>query len=84
MGKEQREGTGALFRGKKKSPKAPDYYGDLKADKDIKQGDIIKLSGWDKSSQYGGFISLTINNWQPGDQPKQPTPAYPVDDEVPF
>jgi hypothetical protein len=80
--KEQREGSGALFTAQKKNSKAPDYFGDLKLDRDYRKGEIIKLSGWYKKTPKNHLISIAVNNWK-SDKP-EPSPAYGTDDEIPF
>ena len=82
-----REGGGAFFPQRdKKHPKAPDWKGQI-----MHQGNIIKLSGWFKTSAYGQFISLAVDNYQaqPQQYPKEVAPpkgaADPFDDNtIPF
>jgi len=79
-----REGGGAFFpQREKKNPKGPDWKGQI-----MHNGNIIKLSGWFKTSAYGQFISLAVDNFQaPQQYPKEVKPAGhdPFDDNsVPF
>lgn len=78
------EGKGVFFPEgqKKKHPKAPDWRGQIMHD-----GRIIKLSGWIKKSQYGEFLSLSVDNYAGANEPKKfyPREVQPEDDNsVPF
>jgi len=54
---ERRDGTGVVYpQTNKKNPKAPDWKGEVKIG-----GQLIKLSGWWRQSQYGQFITLAID-----------------------
>ncbi len=48
------------------------------------QGDeiTIKLSGWNRSGQYGDFISLAYDSYKKKEEAPAPTPIS--DDDVPF
>lgn len=51
---------------------------------------VIKLSGWNRSGQYGNFISLAWNNYKKKEEAapaQKPEPAQQVDldsEDVPF
>ncbi len=82
-------GKGVLFTSKeRRSEKAPDLWGQLVADKDIKTGDVIKISAWTKQTTNGPLISMAIDNWKPGFGTEQKKPFVSkkdVDsDEIPF
>jgi hypothetical protein len=54
---ERRDGTGVVYpQTNKKNPKAPDWKGEVKI-----EGQLIKISGWWRQSQYGQFITLAID-----------------------
>ena len=87
-----REGNGAFFPvTKKANPRAPDWKGQM-----MINGNLIKISGWYKTSAYGQFLSLAVDNFidpkakpnENGQQwPKEVRPAGndPFDDNgVPF
>lgn len=75
-------GGGNLFPNKdKKKPSLPDHNGTLLLDRDYKAGEEIKLSGWDKRSAYGSFISLSVNNYKKEQYPK---PVIEDENSVPF
>lgn len=78
--------SGTLFSTKaKKTPKSPDYFGDLlvdlntvkvRADNKVE----IKLSGWKKESKAGKtYLSIAVNTYQPEENRSQDP-----DDDVPF
>jgi|CryBogDrversion2_4_1035264.scaffolds.fasta_scaffold15832_2 uncharacterized protein (DUF736 family) len=87
MAYEQKPNSGVLFSNKvKKSPKAPDYQGDITIDTRLfKQEDgLIKVSlgGWKKTSSNGNtFLSLAASVPYQKDAPKQETH---VDEDVDF
>ena len=75
----------------KTNPKSPDYKGFIIADEDIKKGDKVKLAVWAKTSQWGEFLSLSIDRYVPkeGKQVQYPRPAPrkakgDLDDEIPW
>ena len=50
---------------------------------------VIKLSGWNRSGQYGNFISLAWNNYKkkeevPAQKPQQQLTADDDSDSIPF
>lgn len=64
------EGRGRLLTNdKKRTEKSPDFRGDI-----LYQGKLVKLSAWKKQTPFGELISLSIDDWKPGDAPP---PAYP-------
>ena len=92
MVKEYQPGKGVLFvQQDKKSENSPDYKGFIIADEDIKKGDKVKLAVWAKTSQWGEFLSLSIDRYVPkeGKQVQYPRPAPrkakgDLDDEIPW
>ena len=65
-------GEGVLFPTKeKRSEKSPDMGGHVFAHKDLKKGDRIAISAWNKTSQKGeSFISLSAKDpWVPKTDP---------------
>lgn len=46
---------------------------------------VIKLSGWNRSGQYGNFISLAWNNYKKKEEAPAQQQQLPADDgDVPF
>ena len=86
MAYEQQQGSGVLFTAKeKKSDKAPDWTGSFTCDQVYHPGDVIKLSAWTKRGNYGELISIRVNNFVPGQPPKQGREVSSHDDDsVPF
>lgn len=86
--------SGALFQNKvKKSPKAPDYRGDVLLDLTALgcgQGTVkLELAGWKKTSQKGTtFLSLKVSVPQErsegGYKAPRPTQQYGDDEDAPF
>lgn len=81
--------SGVLFATKaKKTPKSPDYYGDLLLDLNtVKVRDDnkveIKLSGWKKESKAGKtFLSISVNTYQAEESPEDK--SQDPDDDIPF
>jgi hypothetical protein len=59
-------GKGVMFwepMEKRKSPKGPDYKGYIVLEMDYKAGDKLKISAWEKKTQYGVLYSLSEDNW---------------------
>jgi len=83
---EQKEGSGSLFRThNKQTIKHPDYFGELRADKDIKKGELIKLSAWDTVSKNGNeFISLAVNNFKKEESDADYLKSEKLDKEMPY
>jgi len=86
---------GVLFQqDKKRSPKAPDYTGNLEISRETlnhliamaKKNEPLKmqLSGWIKPTRTGGtFISLSAS--KPYEKPESSgSPSRDIDDEIPF
>jgi hypothetical protein len=77
------EGKGVLFsNNKKSSDKAPDFNGQI-----MHNGELIKISAWQRQSAVGPLISLAVNTWTPNGQPTRAQQKFPrpVDDgDVPF
>ena len=71
----------------KQKPTQPDWKGQI-----MHNGEIIKISGWIKQSQYGEFHSIAVDKWVPDPNYKKPSEQqYPKevnsgydDSEVPF
>jgi hypothetical protein len=82
---EQEPGKGVLYTNDKKQPgsKAPDMKGGFTADRDIKQGEWVKLAGWTKQTRVGSLISLAQDNWVPDPNYKKPTPGSTVREYTP-
>jgi uncharacterized protein (DUF736 family) len=83
---ETRPNTGALFAVKaKKSPKGPDYTGNMLVDLNtltVVDGKVeIKISGWKKTAKTGSsFLSLAVDTFVPKAQGEQ-KPAQQNDEE---
>lgn len=59
-------GKGVLFfepHEKRTSPKGPDYKGFVILEMDYKAGDKLKISAWEKKTNYGTLFSLAEDNW---------------------
>jgi hypothetical protein len=87
--------SGALFPAKSRvHPKSPDVSGDINIERsllrqlmDEQDGDSvkIKLSGWNRSSGYGDFISLVVNTYKPPVHVEEKTHTPPSDNsDIPF
>lgn len=89
--------TGRLSPNKyKQNEKQPDFKGSITLERALirqlleEQDDevTIKISGWNRSGQYGEFISLAYDSYKkPEETPAKPAPkAAPVEDEgdLPF
>lgn len=84
--------SGRLSPNQYKKDKQPDHKGSITLERSLvkqlleEQGDeiTIKLSGWNRSGQYGDFISLAYDSYKKKEE--APTkPAPPLDDsEIPF
>ena len=83
---QQQPGSGVLFTAKeKKNDRQPDWHGTFTCDQAYQPGDVIKLSAWTKRGNYGELISIRVNNFVPGQPPKQGREVgYQDDDSVPF
>jgi hypothetical protein len=78
--------SGVLFAAKaKKSPKAPDYYGDFLLDLStvkVRPDNKVefKLSGWKKESKAGKtYLSLSVNTYE-----KEEDRSQDPDNDIPF
>lgn len=83
--------SGALFANSvKKSPKAPDYRGEVLLDLSALgagEGRVkVQLAGWKKVSSKGAtFLSLKVSPFQDREQQPRPASASPLaDDDIPF
>jgi len=54
----------------KKSEKAPDFNGKLRASRDIKEGEIIEFAIWSRTNSRGPYLSMKQN------EPFVPDPNY--------
>lgn len=79
----------------KDTDKKPDYVGEIAMQRSalkqlLEETDedeiVIKLSGWNRSGQYGTFISISWNNFKKREEAPSPAPmAEPIKDEdIPF
>ena len=87
MKEERREGSGVLYTNHNRGhEKAPFFTGELKMDGDYRQGETIKLSGWNYQTKSGQLISLKINHPIPkeGKQEQYPKVISRDDEDVPF
>lgn len=72
----------------KRSPKAPDLYGEIKMNKstlkelmaEVPDDDeiTIKLSGWSMQGNYGVWHRLSWNDFKPSMQEAKPAPSKPA------
>lgn len=83
MAYESKPGDGVLFPTReKRSEKSPDMTGHVFAHRDMRKGDRIAISAWNKTSKAGtSFISLAASD--PRIPKVQEQPAQP-DEEIPF
>lgn len=76
----------------KQSEKQPDMKGSITFERSLlkqlldEQGDevMIRISGWNRSGQYGDFISLAYDSYKPEPKPKEEKVIPLDDDDVPF
>jgi hypothetical protein len=65
----------------KQNPKAPDFKGKI-----MHKGEVINISAWWRKSQYGEFLTLAVDTYQPPvntqTYPREVTPRG--DEDVPF
>ena len=89
---ETKPNTGTLHVSKaKKSPKAPDYFGEIVIDLNSIEHDgnlvKVKLGGWKAKSASGyGYLSLMVDTWKPDFIKKEQSAETHsgLDDDVPF
>jgi len=83
MAQQQQENKGVLFPVReKKTPKSPDYKGEVNIG-----GSITKLAAWKQKGPYGEFITMAVDNWRPNQQPyprEYTPPENDKDDRIPF
>ncbi len=84
--------SGRLSPNQYKKDKQPDYKGSITLERALikqlleEQDDeiTIKLSGWNRSGQYGDFISLAYDSYKTKEEAPAKS-APPLDDsEIPF
>lgn len=84
--------SGRLSLNQYKKDKQPDYKGSITLERALikqlleEQDDeiTIKLSGWNRSGQYGDFISLAYDSYKKKEEAPAKS-APPLDDsEIPF
>jgi hypothetical protein len=84
--------SGRLSPNQYKKDKQPDYKGSITLERALikqlleEQDDeiTIKLSGWNRSGQYGDFISLAYDSYKKKEEAPAKS-APPLDDsEIPF
>jgi hypothetical protein len=81
---DRKPGTGTLLSKDKRTEKSPDFKGELKLDQDYKAGDVIKISAWQRQSNMGPLISLSIDNWKPDPNFKREGGWQPQEDRRGF
>ena len=80
--RDQKLGSGVLFvNDKKTTERHPDYTGTMTLDRDYRQGEQIKISGWRKNTPRNHLISLQVNTYKVESYPK---PVGHDDNDVPF
>lgn len=77
---QQREGSGVLFKNKRKEDgdKQPDYRGDANVD-----GQILEIAAWIKEGNGGKFMSLSFKPKEDY-KPKEKAAAADEDDDIPW
>ena len=86
--------TGRLSPNKyKQTEKQPDFKGSITLERSLikqlleEQDDeiVIKISGWNRSGQYGDFISLMYDSYKKQEEVPKPKALPPADDQdIPF
>ena len=92
--------SGRLNYSKQKiNQSSPDLYGEIAIERGLlkqllqetdEDNIVIRLSGWEKSGNYGPWFSIKVNTWKKPDgnvstPPAKPELAQPVsDDDIPF
>ena len=84
--------SGRLSLNQYKKDKQPDYKGSITLERSLikqlleEQDDeiTIKLSGWNRSGQYGDFISLAYDSYKKQEEAPKPKAPPPADEDVPF
>lgn len=90
--------SGRLNYSKQKiNQSSPDLYGEIAIERGLlkqllqetdEDNIVIRLSGWEKSGNYGPWFSIKVNTWKKTETMEAPRPAAPppvVDDsDVPF
>jgi uncharacterized protein (DUF736 family) len=94
MAYEPKPNTGSLFANKeKKSPKSPDYQGDILIDLatlEASKGVVkVRIAGWKKQSASGmTYLSLAVDTFKPKtaqEQPRQRAASVADEqDDIPF
>ena len=76
----------------KKNDKQPDHKGSITLERSlIKQlleesedEVVIKISGWNRSGQYGDFISLAYDSYKKLEETPKPKAPPPAEEDIPF
>jgi len=82
-----KEGWGSLLKNRyKENDKHPDLRGTFTAPCDIKQGEIMEISGWGKKTSKGDkMLSIKVQSpYVKKVSPEKATPFTDMDDEIPF
>lgn len=82
MAFEHKDGQGSLFKNDKKTGNQPDYRGTATID-----GRAKRISAWIKDGKNGKFLSLSIQDDVPRNEPlpeTETTPSTSAYDDVPF
>ena len=88
--------SGRLNYSKQKiNQSSPDLYGEIAIERGLlrqlleetdEDNIVIRLSGWEKSGNYGPWFSIKVNTWKKTEPPlTKPEPPPVVDDQdLPF
>lgn len=77
----------------KKNDKQPDHKGSITLERSLvkqlleesEDEVVIKISGWNRSGQYGDFISLVYDSYKKQEEQPQSKAPPPADDsDIPF
>lgn len=80
----------------KKNDKQPDHKGSITLERSLvkqlleesEDEVVIKISGWNRSGQYGDFISLAYDSYRKQEEakpaPKAPPPPAEEPEDLPF
>lgn len=77
----------------KKNDKQPDHKGSITLERSLvkqlleesEDEVVIKISGWNRSGQYGDFISLAYDSYKKQEEaPAKPKATPPAEEDIPF
>jgi hypothetical protein len=76
----------------KKSDKQPDHKGSITLERSLvkqlleesEDEVVIKISGWNRSGQYGDFISLAYDSYKKQEETPKPKAPPPAEEDIPF